>query len=418
MSKKVVIVGAGVIGLSTAYYCAREGFQVTVLDRGEPVRDGASYGNAGMIVPSHVIPLAAPGMVALGLKWMFNPASPFYIKPRLDAELFGWAFKFWKASTAAHVKRAAPLIAELSLASRTCFEELSALPGMKADFEQRGLVMLCREEHTLHEEEKTAAYARGLGVPAERLDAAATAKLNPGARMDVAGAIYFPLDCHLSPRRFLSALQREVERLGVALRWKTEATAFSTSGGRVSAVRLSTGEEIEGDEFILCGGSWAPDLVANLGLKLPMQAGKGYSLTLEKPHHQLTTPSILTEARVAVTPMGDTLRVGGTMEVAGRDLGINPVRVRGIIDSFCRYFPEYQPKDFAEVKPWSGLRPCSPDGMPYVGRTQKFLNLSVAAGHAMMGLSLAPITGKIIADTLSGRPVAASQAALLSPDRY
>ncbi len=418
MSKKVVIVGAGVIGLSTAYYCAREGFQVTVLDRGEPVRDGASYGNAGMIVPSHVIPLAAPGMVALGLKWMFNPASPFYIKPRLDAELFGWAFKFWKASTAAHVKRAAPLIAELSLASRTCFEELSALPGMKADFEQRGLVMLCREEHTLHEEEKTAAYARGLGVPAERLDAAATAKLNPGARMNVAGSIYFPLDCHLSPRRFLSALQREVERLGVALRWKTEATAFSTSGGRVSAVRLSTGEEIEGDEFILCGGSWAPDLVANLGLKLPMQAGKGYSLTLEKPHHQLTTPSILTEARVAVTPMGDTLRVGGTMEVAGRDLGINPVRVRGIIDSFCRYFPEYQPKDFAEVKPWSGLRPCSPDGMPYVGRTQKFLNLSVAAGHAMMGLSLAPITGKIIADTLSGRPVAASQAALLSPDRY
>ncbi len=418
MSKKVVIVGAGVIGLSTAYYCAREGFQVTVLDRGEPVRDGASYGNAGMIVPSHVIPLAAPGMVALGLKWMFNPASPFYIKPRLDAELFGWAFKFWKASTAAHVKRAAPLIAELSLASRTCFEELSALPGMKADFEQRGLVMLCREEHTLHEEEKTAAYARGLGVPAERLDAAATAKLNPGARMDVAGSIYFPLDCHLSPRRFLSALQREVERLGVALRWKTEATAFSTSGGRVSAVRLSTGEEIEGDEFIRCGGSWAPDLVANLGLKLPMQACKGYSLTLEKPHHQLTTPSILTEARVAVTPMGDTLRVGGTMEVAGRDLGINPVRVRGIIDSFCRYFPEYQPKDFAEVKPWSGLRPCSPDGMPYVGRTQKFLNLSVAAGHAMMGLSLAPITGKIIADTLSGRPVAASQAALLSPDRY
>jgi len=418
MSKKVVIVGAGVIGLSTAYYCAREGFQVTVLDRGEPVRDGASYGNAGMIVPSHVIPLAAPGMVALGLKWMFNPASPFYIKPRLDAELFGWAFKFWKASTAAHVKRAAPLIAELSLASRTCFEELSALPGMKADFEQRGLVMLCREEHTLHEEEKTAAYARGLGVPAERLDAAATAKLNPGARMNVAGSIYFPLDCHLSPRRFLSALQREVERLGVALRWKTEAAAFSTSGGRVSAVRLSNGEEIEGDEFILCGGSWAPDLVANLGLKLPMQAGKGYSLTLEKPHHQLTTPSILTEARVAVTPMGDTLRVGGTMEVAGRDLGINPVRVRGIIDSFCRYFPEYQPKDFAEVKPWSGLRPCSPDGMPYVGRTQKFLNLSVAAGHAMMGLSLAPITGKIIADTLSGRPVAASQAALLSPDRY
>ncbi len=418
MSKHVVIIGAGVIGLSTAYYCAREGFRVTVLDRGEALRDGASCGNAGMIVPSHVIPLAAPGMVALGLKWMLNPASPFYIKPRLDAELFGWALKFWKASSAAHVRRAAPLIAELSLASRTGFEELSALPGMEADFEKRGLVMLCREEHTLEEEERTAAYARALGVPAERLDAAATAKLNPGARLDVAGSIYFPLDCHLSPQRFLAALQSEVERLGVTLRWNVEARAFCKEGGRLRAIGLAGAPEITGDEFVLCGGSWAPDLVADLGLKLPMQPGKGYSLTLEKPRKQLTTPSILTEARVAVTPMGDTLRVGGTMEIAGRDLGVNPVRVRGIVDSFCRYFPDYQPSDFAGVKPWAGLRPCSPDGLPYVGRTSKFPNLSVAAGHAMMGLTLAPITGKIIANTLSGRQVAASQAALLSPDRY
>ena len=418
MSKHVVIIGAGVIGLSTAFYCAREGFRVTVLDRGEAVRDGASCGNAGMIVPSHVIPLAAPGMVALGLKWMLNPASPFYIKPRLDAELFGWAFKFWKASTSAHVRRAAPLIAELSLASRTGFEELSALPGMEADFEKRGLVMLCREEHTLEEEEKTAAYARGLGVPAERLDAAATARLNPGARMDVAGSIYFPLDCHLSPQRFLAALQREVERLGVTLRWNVDARTFAKEGDRLRALGLAGGTEIAGDEFVLCGGSWSPDLVAELGLKLPMQAGKGYTLTLEKPRRQLTTPSILTEARVAVTPMGSTLRVGGTMEIAGRDLGINPVRVRGIVDSFCRYFPDYEPSDFADVKPWAGLRPCSPDGLPYVGRSGKFSNLSVAAGHAMMGLSLAPITGKIVAATLAGREVPASQATLLSPDRY
>ncbi len=418
MSKKVVIVGAGVAGLCTAYYCAREGFDVTVVERGDPVRDGASYGNAGMIVPSHFIPLAAPGMVALGLKWMWNPASPFYIKPRFDKELFGWAFKFWKASSADHVRRAAPLIAELSLASRACFEELDTLPDHDWGFEKKGLVMLCREKHTLDEEAKTAAQARALGVPAEIYDAAATAKLNPGARMDVAGSIYFPLDCHLSPRRFLSSLQRELTRLGVGFRWNTEVRSFRKEGARLRAAVLGDGQEITADDFVLCGGTWAPDLVADLGLRLPMQAGKGYSLTLEKPHHQLTTPSILTEARVAVTPMGDTLRVGGTMEVAGRDLGINPVRVRGIIDSFCRYFPEYQPKDFADVKPWSGLRPCSPDGMPYVGRTGKFTNLSVAAGHAMMGLSLGPITGKVIADTLAGRPLAAAKAALLSPDRY
>lgn len=417
MSKHVVIIGAGVIGLSTAHYCLAQGFRVTVIDRGGPARDGASQGNAGMIVPSHVIPLAAPGMVALGLKWMFNPASPFYIRPRLDAELLGWAWKFWRAANAGHVRRAAPLIAELSLAGRTCFEELAALPGMECDFDKRGLVMLCREKHTLDEESKTADYARSLGVPAERLDAEATAKLHPGAQMDVAGSIYFPLDCHLSPSRFVAGLQREVERRGAVLRWHSDAHAFRREGDQLGAVQLTDGTEIAGDEFVLCGGTWAPDLVAGLGLKLPMQAGKGYSLTLERPRRQLTTPSILTEARVAVTPMGDTLRVGGTMEIAGRDLGVNPVRVRGIIESFCRYFPDYSPADFAEVKPWSGLRPCSPDGLPYVGRTRRARNLCIAAGHAMMGLSLGPVTGKLVAETLAGVPMAPTHA-LLCPDRY
>ena len=130
MSKSVVIIGAGVIGLSTAYSCARRGLQVTVLDRHPPDRDGCSFGNAGMIVPSHFVPLAAPGIVALGLKWMRNPESPFYIKPRLDWDLLNWAWKFWRAASARHVARSAPLLRDLSLASRTCFEELSEPPGM------------------------------------------------------------------------------------------------------------------------------------------------------------------------------------------------------------------------------------------------------------------------------------------------
>lgn len=417
MSRHIVIIGAGVVGLSTAYYCAQRGFAVTVIERNAAQRDGTSFGNAGMIVPSHFIPLAAPGMVALGLKWMWNPASPFYIKPRLDTELFSWGIKFWRASNAEHVRRSAPLLRDLSLASRTCFEEFAAQPEMDFGLAKKGLLMLCQTGHVWHEESETAQRARTLGIPAEVLDAKQTAALDPAVRMDIAGSVYFPMDCHFSPARFMAALQSQLERLGVKFIWQSEALNFKIENQRVKSLAISGSREIEADEFVLCGGSWSPKMVQSLGLKIPIQAGKGYSLTLPKPRQLPQICSILTEARVAVTPMGNTLRVGGTMEIAGLNEDISPVRVRGIIDSFCRYYPEFQPADFDGVQPWRGLRPCSPDGLPYLGRTAKFTNLSMAAGHAMMGMSLGPITGKLMAEILSGEKPALDLS-LLSPDRY
>ena len=431
MNKRVVIIGAGIIGLSTAYYCARRGFQVTVIERKAAQRDGTSYGNAGMVVPSHFIPLAAPGMVALGLKWMWNPASPFYVKPRLDPALFDWGYKFWRAATPEHVRRSAPLIRDLSLASRTCFEEFASLPDVGFGLVKKGLLMLCQTDHGLHEEGKTAEQARTLGIPAEVLDAKQTAALDPAATLKIAGSIYFPLDCHLSPARFMAALQTQLEKLGTKFIWEGDAIDWKTeSGGTLKAVKVGTShcdvptaqravptKEIEGDEFVLCSGSWSPQLAEKLQLNIPMQAGKGYSLTLPKPRELPQICSILCEARVAVTPMGETLRVGGTMEIAGLNEDISPVRVRGIIDSFCRYFPKFQPSDFDGVQPWRGLRPCSPDGLPYVGRTSKFNNLSIATGHSMMGLSLGPITGKLMAQILSGETTE-TDLSMLSPDRY
>jgi len=418
MSKRVVIIGAGVIGLSTAYYCARRGFDVTVVERHSAQRDGCSFGNAGLIVPSHFVPLAAPGMIALGLKWMWNPASPFYIRPRLNADLIGWGIKFWRAANAGHVQRSAPLLRDLSLASRACFEEIAALPEVDFGLVKKGLLMLCQSGHALDEEAGTARWARELGIPAEVLDAKQTAALDPGARMNIAGSVYFPLDCHLSPSRFMAALQSQLERLGVKFQWDCEALHFEIENGRhIRGVATAGGNRIEADEFVLCGGMWSPDLAGQLGLRIPMQAGKGYSLTLIRPRSLPHLCSILTEARVAVTPMGETLRVGGTMEIAGMNEDINPLRVRGIMDSFCRYYPEFQPADFEGVQPWRGLRPCSPDGLPYVGRTTKFTNLSLATGHAMMGLSLGPVTGQLIADVLSGEKPR-HDITLLSPDRY
>ncbi len=416
--RRVVIVGGGIIGLCSAFYSAQRGCRVTLIERDGAQRDGCSYGNAGMIVPSHFIPLAAPGMVALGLKWMWNPQSPFYIKPRLSWELFDWAVKFWRAANPAHVRHAAPLLRDLSLASRACFEELSALPGSDFGLVKRGLLMLCKTPHALDEESHTAQRANELGVPAEVLDAKQTSELDPSVKMDVAGSIYFPKDCHLTPRRLLDGLQERLAAMGVEHSWNSEVTHWKVGQDqRINAVKLADGREIEGDEFVLCGGSWSPVVARDLNLKIPIQAGKGYSLTLPKPRELPQLCSILAEARVAVTPMGEALRVGGTMEIAGLDESITSSRVQGIINAVPKYLPNFQPSDFEGIQPWRGLRPCSPDGLPYLGRTQKFRNLIVATGHAMMGLSLGPVTGDIVSKILAGEE-SAFDLTPLSPDRY
>jgi D-amino-acid dehydrogenase len=416
MSKHVLIIGSGVIGLCSAYYAAQRGHRVTVIDRNPEQRDGCSFGNAGMIVPSHFVPLAAPGMVALGLKWMWNPESPFYIKPRLSGELIDWGFKFWKAANPKQVKAAAPLLRDLNFASRAAYEELASLPDADFGLVEKGLLMLCKSQHGLDEEAAMAAKARALGVPAEVLDARQTARIDPAVTMDVAGSVYFPKDCHLVPGRFMAMLKRQLDQMGVVFCWETEVTEIVPSSKRVTEI-LTTNGDFSADEYVLAGGSWSPHLARRLGLHIPMQAGKGYSLTLVHPRELPQICSIFTEARVAVTPMGGSLRVGGTMEMSGLNEDINPARVQGIVKSVPEYYPKFSVEDFAGIKPWCGLRPCSPDGLPYLGRTAKFENLTLATGHAMMGLSLAPVTGKLVAEIVSGEKPS-RDLMLLNPDRY
>lgn len=255
--KHILIIGGGVIGLSTAYYLVRRGHQVTVVDRVAEEHWGCSYGNAGMIAPSHFVPLAAPGMVALGLKWMWNPESPFYIKPRLNWDLLSWGWKFYRAANARRVAQAAPLLRDLSLASRACFEELSELPDNDFGLVKKGLLSLCKTSHTFDEEAKLAEQARALGIPAEVLDANQTAKLDPNVRMDICGSVYFPLDCHLTPHRFMTGLKQQLAKLNAQFSWNTEATGFTHHASRITCVQTSRGE-LPADEFVICGGSWSP----------------------------------------------------------------------------------------------------------------------------------------------------------------
>jgi D-amino-acid dehydrogenase len=416
VSRSVVIAGAGVIGLFTALYCIERGWQVTVVERNGEARDGCSFGNAGMLVPSHFVPLAAPGAVAQALKWMLQPRAPFRIKPRLSWQLADWCFEFFKAATAEHVRRAAPVLRDLHLASRACYEALAQADDAFG-FRPTGTLMLCKTGHALEEEASVAQLARDLGVEAEVLDAAATAALDPGVRMDVAGSVHFPQDANVVPQRLVPDLQRRLADGGARFLWNTTVAGFRSDPARVRAVMTHTGESIEGDEFVIAAGVWSSSLARMLGLRLPLEAGKGYSVTLPRPRVQPRHCAILVEARVAVSPMGEALRVGGTMEMAGLDASVNPIRVRSIVEAMPAYYPDFAWSDFEGVAPWSGLRPCAPDGLPYLGRTRAASNVLVAAGHAMMGVSLAPITGRLAAQLLAGeRP--AIDVALLSPDRY
>lgn len=414
MGRDVLIVGGGIVGLCTAYYASERGLRVTVVERGSPADEGCSFGNAGMVVPSHMVPLAAPGMVSLGLRYMLSPESPFYVRPRPSLDLLRWGVRFWRSANARHVARAAPVLRDLHLASRACFEDLAR----SHDFGlvQRGLLMLCRTAHGLDEEARGAEYARSLGVPANVLGPAEVRALEPDVRLDVSGAVHYPLDCHLAPTRLMTALRESLERFSVRMVWNTSVTGWRTRDGRVEAAATPQGD-LTADEYVVAAGVWSTPVARGLGLALPMQAGKGYSLTLSEPRRLPKLCAILSEARVAVTPMGRALRFGGTMELTGIDTSVDAARVRGIVKAVPRYLPDFAASDFDGVPAWCGLRPCSPDGLPYVGRTRRLRNLSVATGHSMMGVSLGPITGRLMADVLTGAPPSIDVSAL-NPDRF
>ena len=390
---------------------------MTLVERNAEGADSCAHGSAGYVSPSHVEPISAPGMVWQGLKWMMSSRSPFYIKPRLSIDLMHWGWLFAQNCTPEHRLRSAPVLAQHCLESRKLFVELAEKTGNSFEFEAQGLFNLCKTPETVAKYEKgLVALANSVGVEAKILTPQQVAALEPGVRLDIAGAAYFPIDAHISTRKFIPALVALMKHQGVKFQWGTSVQGWRSEGGKVTGLATSAGNLVA-DEYVLATGSWAPETVRGLGLALPMQAGKGYSLTIEKPRFKLTKPMILSERRVAVTPMGDTLRFGGTMEVSGHSDNVRPERIEQIVSAAQVYFPDMSAADFAGIKPWFGYRPVSPDGMPYIGRFAKQSNLTAACGHAMLGVTLAPITGYVVAELLAGKKPSVDLS-LTNPDRF
>lgn len=411
----VTIIGGGIVGLFTAYYLSEEGFEVTLLDQGD-MQQGCSTGNAGMIVPSHIVPLASPGMISKGLKWMFSATSPFYIHPRLDRRLLQWCLHFYRASNKKHVEHSIPYLKNLSLLSKRLYQDFALQhPESQIGLEEKGLLMLYRTPEMEREEIEMAHLANQHGVEAHVLSRQEAQQLEPNAELDVRGAVHFPGDAHLDPAKLHCFLKDYLTAKGVQLVPQAQVLRFEHKGDRIQSV-VTTQGDFTCEQLIVCAGAWSGELANKLGMYLPMLSGKGYSF-MQQNQPALQLPAILCERKVAVTPFGEQVRFGGTMEITGTDHSINQQRVRGIFDSISNYYTGFQPTFPEADKVWSGLRPCSPDGLPYIGATQRWSNVLFGTGHSMMGVSLAPATGKVLAEQLLHKKAQLLTDAF-SPDRY
>ena len=399
MKEDVVIIGAGVVGICCAHFLARCGRRVVVLERGE-VCSGSSDGNAGWVVPSHCVPLAEPGVISQGLKWLLSRSSPFYIKPRLDCQLIAWLWRFRRCCTDEHVERSMPVIRDLHLESLRLYDELAADDEIGFDLHHRGAAYLCRTQEGWRRLLGEASKVRALGLEAEELDATQVGDL-VGARVAVEGGVLYPQDAHMQPAQFVRALATHARAGGVDIRSSTEVLSLEVADDRVAKV-VTTGGDVRATEVVLAGGAWSPGIARGLDIELPIQAAKGYSVTVGKPESCPQTPLMLVESRVAVTPLADSLRVAGTLELAGMDLSVDERRVNALMEAVPAYLPGIDPRRMQPQEVWCGARPCTPDGLPLLGRSRRYRNLTVAAGHATIGMSLGPVSGKLVSQLVCG----------------
>lgn len=406
---KVTIIGGGIIGLSSALYLERSGWEVTVLDKGD-FSDNCSYGNCGYICPSHFIPLATPGIVKQGFKWMWNSKSPFYVQPRMDWNLINWGLKFVRSATKNHVASAAIPLRDIAVISKKEYESWLSIPSFDFAYQHKGLLEIYQTEaggeHAKHTVEK--AHQLGL-TDTKLLSKDELQALEPQTRINGEGAILFNCDAHCYPNKLMQNLISYLKNQGVKLIANEEVVGFEKQARKVNKIitlNSSTGinSSFETDEVVIATGSWGRQTAKLLDVKIPLMPGRGYSVTLENSSYKVNYPAVMIEGRAAITPMdGNKIRFGGTMEITSHKTPPRMNRVQGILNAVKRFYPDFDVPLPAKEKIWYGYRPCSADGLPYIGRIKKYENLTVATGHSMLGLSLGAGTGKLVDEIINKR---------------
>ena len=398
-SPSAVVVGSGVIGTACAYYLQRSGWKVTVIDRGAPA-SGSSHANCGFVCPSHILPLAEPGMVGKALQSLFQRNSPFAIKPRFDPALWSWLLRFARRCNERDMIAAARGIQPLLLSSLELYRELIRGESLDCEFEERGMLFAYRSKAELEAYEATDELLGGMfNCPARRLDPDELVAMEPALKPGLAGGWYYHDDAHLRPDRLMMTWHQVLEKGGAAIRGNCALEAFDGPNGRAATARTAQGK-VTADVFIVATGAWTPRLNEQLGCRIPIQPGKGYSLTMPRPSACPRIPMIFPETRVAVTPFQSGYRLGSTMEFAGYDESIRPERLQLLRDGAEPYLRE--PYCDPVEEQWYGWRPMTYDSVPIIDRSPRYDNVYIAAGHNMLGLSMAPATGKLVAEVVTG----------------
>lgn len=395
----VLVIGGGVIGLACAHYLRQAGRAVRVIEQGV-VGAGASHGNCGLVFTSDLVPLCVPGAVRQEILGVLRRTSPLSIKPTLDMGRISWLFRFAGMCRVDHVRHAIRARAAILKSSGHLFEALLGPGGLAADYETRGVLLVYRSEAAMQGYAAVNDLLRPHGVAAEALVGKALLDMEPALREDVYGAWYHRADSHVRPDKLLASWKQALARSGVVIEEECRLERFRCAAGCVEAAVTNQGERAARD-FVLAAGAWSAPVAAQLGLKLPMQPGKGYSITMARPAVCPRIPCYLHERRVVATPWPSGYRLGGTMEFSGFSIALDQRRLAALTAAAGEYLRD--PVGHPVFEEWTGLRPMTYDDLPVIDRAGKFQNLFLATGHGMLGVTTAPATGKLVAELICGQ---------------
>jgi D-amino-acid dehydrogenase len=410
----VIVVGAGIIGIACAHYLSQAGLHVTVIDKGT-IAGACSHANCGYICPSHVLPLTEPGAIGEAIKSLFNPRAPFRVKPRLSPALWNWMWQFAQRCNHQQMLTAGKHLQAILDASISEYRRLIPEHSLECEWKENGLAYVLQTEHGMRKFAETDRLLTDhFGVPARRIEGPELPSFDPALKPGLAGAFHYPGDASVRPDLLNSQWAECLRDKQVRFIEHCELQAIHKSGGRVTSLQTSQGN-MEADRFIIATGAWSSCLSSELECRIPIQPGKGYSITMSKPEQCPQYPILFPEHKVGVSPFDGGYRLGSMMEFSGYDTSIPKHRIEQLRDSAKPYL--VAPVSGTAQETWFGWRPMTWDSLPIIGPVPRLANVLLATGHNMLGLSLAPATGRLIAEMVTGKETHID-AAPFSPDRF
>ena len=395
---RTIVVGAGVIGLACAYSLKRRGRDVVIVDMGMP-GEACSKGNAGWITPSISAPIPAPGLTWTSIKWMLKSDSPLYISPTAAPGLARWLWRFWRYCNPRDFVTGLNAVATLNRSTHAAFAQLRS-DGVAFELHRDGLLFVFKNEAYMENVRREFDYYMNYGyeVPPP-LSAGEIRRLEPAVSDAVTTGFLVKEESHVRPETLAAGYVAKLQALGVEVKSGVRVVRAAKSGGRVTGLETDQGA-LAGEDILIAAGAWSGEVTARFGVPLPVQAGKGYSITVTGGGPSLTRPVYLGEARIGCSPFDGAVRFAGTMELSGVNTNLDRRRIVGIRKGIGDYLT--RPLGPAEGVEWVGMRPLTPDGLPMLGKVPGFTNLFIATGHAMLGVTLAPVTGELMADLMTG----------------